>query len=415
MVSEDRSLDGNASHAPASPARNGGALFLTGITGFVGMEVLARWLEKTDRRIYALIRAKDEEAAAERLRAVLATTFGDPEAHPGRVVPVAGDIEQECLGLDTKRLDELAEDVGGIVHSAASVSFAVGVDESRAINVVGTERMLEFAERCHAHGGIERFTYVSTAYVAGTRHGAFSETDYDVGQKFRNPYERSKFESEGNVRAAAARLPIQIVRPSIVVGEQASGWTVAFNVMYGPIRAFAHGAYKAVPLNLSAPIDIVPIDYVADGIFELSRNGPEGTFHLVAADKATTIGTLAEMTSEHFHRPLPWILPGGIYRRIYPLLHAITKGKQRIALERTQVFMPYLSMAVRFKNDITRARLEPAGVTLEPLEEYFPRLLDFAQAADWGKRPLPHPRSAWRWAEPLLEPSGPPASYTGLL
>src|SRR5450755_2367009 len=49
--------------------------------------------------------------------------------------------------------------------------------------------------------------------------------------------------------AASDRLPVQIARPSIIVGEQASGWTTAFNVLYGPIRALSTGAYRALPLD----------------------------------------------------------------------------------------------------------------------------------------------------------------------
>ena len=40
-------------------------VFLTGATGFLGMEVLARLLEEGDREVLALIRARDD-AAAER-------------------------------------------------------------------------------------------------------------------------------------------------------------------------------------------------------------------------------------------------------------------------------------------------------------------------------------------------------------
>ena len=58
------------------------------------------------------------------------------------------------------------------------------------------------------------------------------------------------------------------------------------------------------------------------------------------------------------------------------------------------MFIPYLNIGVRFQDHLTRARLEPAGVRLLPFDDYFARLLDFAVAADWGKRPIPHPRSA---------------------
>jgi hypothetical protein len=58
------------------------------------------------------------------------------------------------------------------------------------------------------------------------------------------------------------------------------------------------------------------------------------------------------------------------------------------------VFIPYLNIGVHFKDRVTRARLEPAGVCVLRVEDYFPCLLDFALAAAWGKRPQPHPRSA---------------------
>jgi thioester reductase-like protein len=69
--------------------------------------------------------------------------------------------------------------------------------------------------------------------------GRFSEDDLMVGQRFRNPYEQSKFEAELAVRAYAERLPITIVRPSIIVGDRHSGWTASFNVLYWPLRALA--------------------------------------------------------------------------------------------------------------------------------------------------------------------------------
>ena len=406
----------NTGHVTGARGRPGSSgersILITGTTGFVGMEVLARFLQGSRRHVFALIRARDDADAHERLRAVLATTFGDADAHPGRVTAVGGDIEQPGLGLDPGRLDEIARQVDRVLHAAASVSFELGIAESRGINLGGTQHMLGFADRAQQLGGLHRFTYVSTAYVAGTHRGEFSEQDYDVGQEFRNAYERSKWESEGTVRAASSRLPVQIARPSIIVGEQASGWTIAFNVLYGPLRALSTGAYRVAPLNLKAPVDVVPIDYVADALFELCSAGPDGTFHLVAGDRATTVGRLAQMTTDRFHRPMPRIVPPAIYRAVYPLLRLAAHGRQRLALEHTQVFIPYLDIGVHFKDSATRARLEPAGVTVLSVEDYFPRLLDFALAAAWGKRPLPHPRGAARALSdelpPPMHPGQPP-------
>ena len=90
-------------------------------------------------------------------------------------------------------------------------------------------------------------TYVSTAYVAGDRRGLAREAELDVGQGFRNAYEQSKHEAERLVWSRRERLPVTIVRPSIVVGERGTGWTASFNVVYGPLRAFASGTYPRAP------------------------------------------------------------------------------------------------------------------------------------------------------------------------
>ena len=58
------------------------AVLLTGATGFVGMELLARYLERTDREVVALVRASDDAAADERLRATLKSHHEIEDALP---------------------------------------------------------------------------------------------------------------------------------------------------------------------------------------------------------------------------------------------------------------------------------------------------------------------------------------------
>ncbi|HEV3054120.1 MAG TPA: SDR family oxidoreductase, partial [Solirubrobacteraceae bacterium] len=246
------------------------AVLLTGATGFVGMEVLARYLERSDRQIITLIRASDDAAARARLGAVLQNLYGrGADRHARRVRAVAAELTEPGLGISRERRERLASEVTTVIHSAASVSFALPLAEARAINYDGTRRMLEFAELAQASGGgLRRYGHVSTAYVAGTHEGRFAETDLDTGQRFHNSYEQSKFEAEQLVRTHA-ELPYTIMRPSIVVGDQRSGWTSAFNVLYWPLRAFSRGLFEKIPAVESALVDVVSIDYVADAIHEL--------------------------------------------------------------------------------------------------------------------------------------------------
>jgi thioester reductase-like protein len=336
-----------------------GAVLLTGATGFVGREILSRFLARDDRRIYALVRAGNDDDAAGRL-----------PAHE-RLTAIAGDIEERRLGLSEQTSERLRREVGTVLHCAASVSFEMPLEESRSVNVEGTRRVLDFARSCRR---LERLSYVSTAYVAGEPGRLFREDELDVGQRFRNPYERSKFEAELALRSEGADLPLQILRPSIVVGDSTTGQTSAFNVLYGPLKAFARGMVPAIPARRDAPVDIVPVDYVADRVHELATQGPNGTFHLVAGRNATTVGRLLEMSSELLGRSAPLVLPPRVYRR---LVHPWLRRKYR-GLRQMEVYFPYFSMRVRFDD----RRLGPGP----RVERYFDRLIRYAERARWGRR-----------------------------
>jgi thioester reductase-like protein len=368
-----------------------GSVLLTGATGFVGMELLARYLERGRRRVYALVRAPNDSAARERIDRVLANLFGTrARLHGARVHAVAGELTAPRLGLAEDRFERLAERVETIVHSAASVSFALPLEEAREINVEGTRRMLEFAALARERGGLERYGHVSTAYVAGTHTGRFAECDLDVGQGFRNSYEQSKFEAEQLVRAEPG-LPFTIMRPSIVVGDRRSGWTAAFNVLYWPLRAFARGLFTAVPAVPTAPVDVVSIDYVTDAIHELCEADGGGgigeTYHLTAGAHASTIQEIAHAASRYFDRPLPQVMSPVEFDALRAS-GGVAGARERSAIEGSNVYFPYFSVGTVFDDAATRARLEPSGISASPLGEYLDRLLDFATRSRWGKRPI---------------------------
>ncbi|HWF49734.1 MAG TPA: SDR family oxidoreductase [Solirubrobacteraceae bacterium] len=364
-----------------------GEVLLTGGTGFVGMEVLARYLERGNRRVVLLVRAEDDTAARARVDATMRDLFGIVRArrYAGRVEAVASELTAPQLGLTDSRRDELAERVSTIVHSAASVSFTLPLDEARAINLDGTRRMLDFAELACDRGGLDRYAHVSTAYVAGTHAGRFSECDLDVGQEFHNSYEQSKWESERLVHDRTS-VPSTIMRPSIVVGDRNSGWTAAFNVMYWPLRAFARGLYSAVPADPSAPLDVVSIDYVADAIHALCEmpGGIGETYHLTAGANASTIGEVAELASRYFHRPTPAVLSPADFA----IAARDVTATQRAALESSVAYFPYFAIGTTFDDTAARARLDPREILVSPLRDYLTRLLDFATASRWGKRPI---------------------------
>jgi thioester reductase-like protein len=344
-------------------------VFLTGATGFLGMEVLARLLEQGDREVVTLVRASDDAAARERIDGVLARLWRDPSPYREHVRAVAGDVTADGLGIDSAVRTSLAEDVGAIMHCAASISFDMPLEEARAINVEGTREVIGFARECKALGRLERFVHVSTAYVSGKYEGTFRERQLDAGQEFRNTYEQTKWEAEHIVRAATDLEPA-IARPSIVMGESDSGWTPAFNVLYWPLRAFSRGLFDEIPALPSAHVDVVPVDYVADGLVRLLEVSDQGVFNLVAGRDAPFANELVELACDRFDRPRPAVVPEG--------------GPDDD--EHGAVYMPYFDMEVVF--DDSRARAALGGLRAPRLTEFFDTLIDYAEETRWGKRSM---------------------------
>ena len=357
-------------------------VFLTGATGFLGMEVLARLLEAGDREVIALIRASDDAAAEDRLHGVLSALYRDPSNHRDRVRAVAGDVTSPGLGLENGKRTALAEEIGAVMHCAASIAFDLPLDEARRINVEGTREVIGFARECKALGRLERFVHVSTAYVCGKFEGTFRERQLDAGQEFRNTYEQTKWEAEHVVREAGDLSPC-IARPSIVMGESDTGWTPAFNVLYWPLRAFSRGLFDEIPSLPSAHVDIVPVDYVADSLVHLLDVDEEGVFNLVSGREAPLASELVELACDRFDRPRPKVVEGG----------------GAADDEAGAVYLPYFDMELVFDDARARAVLEPAGIRSPRLPDYFGRLMDYAELVKWGKRSMTREEAHERLAE----------------
>jgi thioester reductase-like protein len=352
-------------------------VFLTGGTGFLGMEVIARLLERGDREVLALVRASDQAAADERLDGVLAKLWRDPSPYRERARAVVGELTEPGLGMSSRDRAAIAEEAGAVMHCAASITFDLPLDEARQINVEGTREVIGFAREAKALGRLDRFVHVSTAYVAGITKGTFRERQLDAGQDFRNTYEQTKWEAEHVVADASDLAPV-VARPSIVMGESSSGWTPAFNVLYWPIRAFSRGLFDSVPARPEALVDVVPVDYVADALVHLlEENGSSGVVNLVAGRDACTVDDLVGLTAAAFGKERPPVVPPG----------SVGTGSSH-ADDQGAVYFPYFDMDMVFDDARAKALLHPAGIRCPHLADYFPHLIEYAQRVRWGKSPL---------------------------
>lgn len=311
-------------------------IFITGATGLLGTEVVARLLETTERRLYVLVRAKSEEEAASRLRALwwdcppLATAVGK------RIHPVVGDI--------TQPLSQVPRDVTHVIHCAAETGVQKSRDELKHINADGTRQMVAMAQSLPR---LQRFTYISTAYVAGTQSGLIQE-DMPPATRFYSLYEQSKAEAENIVRASS--LPYIICRPGMIVGNSQTGRTSIFNTVYYVLRLMLQGKMRVLPISRHQTVNVVPVDYVARQVADLTLDpaATGHTFHLTAPhDQLPQVGELVEAVriwakeNLRINVPKPLFIPLPLLRTIGQRYNAGQKAKSRSLLSNLTALMPY--------------------------------------------------------------------------
>jgi thioester reductase-like protein len=377
------------------------ATFLTGTTGFIGSEILRRLLQdEADRRIYALVRARDREEAARRGRQVLFKLFMDDVAATDegkrRVRWITGDLASPGLGLERADREEVAAECDEVIHAAASTNWDLSFDDAEAVNVAGVHGIADLAAELTRGGHFLRLVHISTAYVAGRRDGQVAPSDLPGADgPFNNTYEATKAKAERFLRERMSELPVTIVRPSIVVGDSRTGRTFNFNVIYFPLKLMYHGLLPVMPGRRSTTLDIVPVDYVCDATIALGRDPAAigRTFHLTADDDAIRLVEFADRITayynEHVGKGRPPVRPP---RMIGPLawrgvrwwVGRRLRGKPKRQFEAFNTYLPYILTEKRFLAAETRRALA-ARVPYPPIASYLLRVAEYAVTREWGK------------------------------
>ena len=330
-------------------------IFLTGATGYIGQHLLGMWLEKTDQRINLIVRSRHGLSPASRIEQSLCDACGtDAYARwSDRLQIFKGDVSQERLGLNMRAYESLTGKVSKIIHCAAAARFDLSLEDARQTNVGGVKNMLAFASECV---NLQKLDYIGTAYVAGIRSGTVLEDELDARQEHRNTYERSKFEAESLVRQWMAKLPISVIRPSVVICDSKTGKASDHNGFYRALRMYLHEGLSLLPGMPSSPLDLVPVDYVCEAIFRIAHHPKSAgvCYHLTAGtERATTLGEIQELASRYSGRPKFKIASREEYAAF--LSHAgktISEDEQKV-FEELSHYAPYLFCDLLFDNTNT--------------------------------------------------------------
>ena len=268
-------------------------VFLTGFPGFIGRRLVRALLaQDAEARVVVLVEARQ----AQRAREVAAGIDGQ------RIEVLTGDIAERNLGLDDAERERLEAEVTEVFHLAAIYNLAVPLELAQRVNVDGTGNVLDLCARCRR---LTRLNYVSTAYVAGDRHGVVYEHELLLGQGFKNHYESTKFQAELWVQVRMREIPTTIYRPAIVVGDSRTGETEKFDGPYYILRTIARSVERNSPIaqlgSDRSPFNVVPVDFVVAAMVAASTDDAAAgeTLHLVDPDPISA-GELGRVLSRSY-------------------------------------------------------------------------------------------------------------------
>ncbi len=255
----------------------------------------------------------------DRLRAALGDGFGrlcDEKIHV-----VGGDLTKERFGLDGPSYTALTRQISLVVNSAATVTFDERLDLAVELNTLGPSRLLQFAK----DAGHLPFLHVSTCYVCGERKGVVVE-DFSAPEiarerlprdKQTGAYDLDELVAELTTEAAELRhrfaadpdlcrqelidagmrrarsfgwndtytftkwigeqllvrdrghVPLVVFRPAIIEGsheEPTRGWIDGLRMADPMIVAFGRGKLLEFPARPEVPLDLIPVDLVANAM-----------------------------------------------------------------------------------------------------------------------------------------------------
>jgi nucleoside-diphosphate-sugar epimerase len=375
---------------------------ITGASGWLG-SLVASILAERGHRLVCLVRG---DAGHTRLCDLLG-----PAALPAATM-VEGDDTRQRAGVSDADLGALRGTVDGVLHFAATLRLDDGADdELQRTNVEGTRHALALADALGGPRGSRArpvFAHVSSCSVAGDAP-SFAEHDLDIGQRFRNAYERTKLAGERLVAAWPGRS--MVLRVPGVLGDWQTGRSrffagtfyrlvAAYTLLREEVLAacrrgaaselardgvrFAADGVLHLPAHVAfapqADCAVVPQDWLARTLADLAADpAAAGTFHLVHP-APPTVGWAIDTALRHL-----LIAPPAALRPL-PAAGPCARFAARSLARLTRHHTPYLQSVPRLSCERLPAVLGSRYVRAPDLDAaYLRRVIDCAVEARFGE------------------------------
>jgi nucleoside-diphosphate-sugar epimerase len=223
------------------------SVLVTGATGFLGGAMAAHLIDSHPELGLVLpARPRDGLSPADRVHASL--------------IRQAAKASERVAIPEVERAGSWAElSFAGVTHV---VHFAVDTTMSgRSLNIDGTLALARAALRAR----VDRFVYIGSAWSCGhSARGVVGEDDATAGDPLFS-YLADKLVAE-RLLAALPSLPLQILRPSLVLGHTVRGCEPSASLFW-LLRLIDR--LRRLPWSLDQSLDVVPVDWLVAAIAKL--------------------------------------------------------------------------------------------------------------------------------------------------
>lgn len=325
---------------------------VTGGNGFIGARLVHRLLEH-GWSVQALGLPEVNASYRERLETALTDITGNRvERKILQNLHCHGvDISDFGLGLSRPISENLNISDAVLFHVAGDISFnPPDPEKQRQVNISGTLNVIR-----NLHDVVSSVVHVSTAYVAGDRQGLVLESETDKGQSFHNAYEKSKLDAElaATGLCCELKLPLAIVRPSIIINDMKTGRSSTFTHLnalvevidriqkhYGISDGESVSKLIRIPFGRDCCPNLAPVDPIVEAIFEIgiSKHAAGRTFHLCHPDPMSN-NRLLSLIAESF----------GVKDKIkLDFVAELPSWTERMIIRSLKPYLPYMQSSCKF-------------------------------------------------------------------
>jgi thioester reductase-like protein len=212
--------------------------------------------------------------------------------------------------------------------------------------------------------------------------GIYSEADLDLGQRFNNFYEETKFLAECYVQERMrAGLPATIYRPAIVVGDSRTGATQKFDGPYFLLQFLLRQPRLAAIPIIGNPgltrFNVVPSDFVTEAIACLSGLPRSlGKVYQLADPAPLTMDEMLQAMGQATQRtiirlPVPRQLAKAAIERVPGVYRCLRVPSSAL---------DYLDLPTHYTSTNAQADLAGTGIFPPPFRSYLARLVEFMRS-----------------------------------